>query len=189
MAAPFHPGPPTPYVLAMPLYPAAARDLPAVADLVNSAYRGESSRAGWTTEADYLGGQRTDAATLARDLAQPGAMLLTLRDDPHGELLGCVWLEPAEPGVFYLGMLTVKPTLQDRQLGRTMLAEAEAVAKAQGARRIRMTVVNVRDTLIAWYERRGYALTGETRPFPYDDPLFGLPQREDLEFVVLEKAL
>lgn len=174
----------------MPLYPASPDHLPQVADLVNSAYRGESSRAGWTTEADYLGGQRTDPATLARDLAaQPDAMLLTLRDTPDGELLGCVWLEPAEPGVFYVGMLTVRPTLQDRQLGRAMLAEAEDLAMARGARRIRMTVVNVRDTLIAWYERRGYALTGETRPFPYDDPLFGLPQRDDLAFVVLEKAL
>lgn len=172
----------------MPLYPASPDDLPAVAELVNSAYRGESSRAGWTTEADYLGGQRTDPASLARDLAaQPDALLLILRDEAVGPLLGCVWLEPAEPGVWYLGMLTIRPMLQDRRLGRQLLADAEGAARARGARRIRMTVVNVRDTLIAWYERRGYALTGETRPFPYDDPLFGLPQRDDLAFVVLEK--
>lgn len=175
---------------AMPLYPAAPDEIPAIADLVNSAYRGESSRAGWTTEADFLGGQRTDPATLARNLAdQPGAMLLALRDEPGEPLLGCVWLEPAEPGVFYLGMLTVRPTLQDRQLGRAMLAEAEGVAKSRGASRIRMTVINVRQTLIAWYERRGYRLTGEKRPFPYGDPLFGVPQRDDLEFVVLEKSI
>jgi ribosomal protein S18 acetylase RimI-like enzyme len=174
----------------MPLAQATPEQLPEVAALVNSAYRGDSSRQGWTTEADYLGGQRTDAATLARDLAaQPGARLLTLRDDPAGPLLGCVWLEPAGGDAWYLGMLTVRPDLQDRQLGRTMLAAAEAFAKGEGARRIRMTVVSVRHELIAWYERRGYRATGQRKPFPYDDPLFGVPAVEGLEFVVLEKAL
>ena len=174
----------------MILRPDETADLPAVAKLVNSAYRGDSSRQGWTTEADYLDGQRTDADWLGRDLAaDPRALLLTMRDAVDGPLLGCVWLEPAEPEVWYLGMLTVRPDLQARQLGRSMLAEAEAEAARRGARRIRLTVVNVRDTLIGWYERRGYGLTGETRPFPYDDNRFGDPRREDLEFVVLEKAL
>jgi ribosomal protein S18 acetylase RimI-like enzyme len=174
----------------MPLYPATASDLPAIADLVNSAYRGETSRQGWTTEADYLGGQRTDAQTLAGDLAdQPAAVLLTLRDTPDGPLLGSVWLEPAEDGVWYLGMLTVRPDIQARQLGRGLLEGAEAFAAGLGARRIRMTVVNIRDTLIAWYQRRGYALTGETRPFPYEDRRFGEPLRDDLAFLVLERAL
>jgi GNAT superfamily N-acetyltransferase len=174
----------------MKLFPATAADLPAIADLVNSAYRGEISRQGWTTEADYLDGQRTDAAILARDLAETGgAVVLTLREAPGGDLLGTVWLEPAEAGVWYLGMLTVRPDIQDRQLGRTLLAGAEAHAAGLGAMRVRMTVVGVRDTLIAWYERRGYALTGERRPFPYGDERFGQPRREDLDFVVLEKAL
>ena len=52
-----------------------------------------------------------------------------------------------------------------------------------------MTVVHIRDTLIAWYERRGYALTGETRPFPHGDDRFGKPLRDDLSFVVMEKVL
>lgn len=175
----------------MPLYAATAQDLPAVAALVNSAYRGETSRQGWTTEADYLDGQRTDVATLQADLAAtPGAQLLILRDDPAGPLLGSVWLEPVGDGeTWYLGMLTVRPDLQDRQLGRGLLEGAERAAAAQGARRIRMTVVSIRDTLIAWYERRGYALTGETRPFPYEDERFGQPRRPDLGFVLLEKAL
>jgi ribosomal protein S18 acetylase RimI-like enzyme len=174
----------------MPIFPAAHADLPAIADLVNSAYRGESSRQGWTTEADYLGGQRTDAETLARDLAEdPEAVLLTLRDEQDGPLLGCAWLEPAGKGAWYLGMLTVRPDMQDRKLGRTMLEAAESHAKGLGARRIIMTVVQVRDTLIAWYERRGYAPTGETRPFPYDDQRFGKPMRDDLAFIVLQKDL
>jgi ribosomal protein S18 acetylase RimI-like enzyme len=174
----------------MPLFAATAADLPAIADLVNSAYRGDSSRQGWTTEADYLGGQRTDAETLARDLAAtPDAMLLTLRDEAGGPLLGCVWLEPADGEAWYLGMLTVRPDIQDRQLGRTMLGAAEEHVRAQGAGRVRMTVVNVRNELIAWYERRGYAETGERQPFPYGDERFGQPARDDLEFIVLEKAL
>lgn len=174
----------------MPLYPAQDSELEAVAALVNSAYRGDSSRVGWTTEADYLDGQRTDADTLRRDLAaQPQAALLLFKDDPDGPALGTVWLEPAEPGVWYLGMLTIKPDLQDRQLGRTLLAGGEAHAAARGAKRMRMTVVSIRDTLIAWYERRGYAATGETRPFPYDDEKFGQPRVPDLTFIVMEKSL
>ena len=170
--------------------PADPSELPAIAALVNSAYRGESSRQGWTTEADYLGGQRTDAQTLASDLAaNPQAMVMTLREAAGGPMLGCVWLEPADSGAWYLGMLTVRPDLQDRQLGRTMLAAAEDHARGQGAQRVRMTVIQIRDTLIAWYERRGYARTGETRPFPYADLRFGQPARDDLEFIVLEKAL
>ena len=165
-------------------------ELEAIAALVNSGYRGASSRAGWTTEADFLGGQRTDAEALRADLAaRPGAVLLTLRDEPGGELLGSVWLEPQGPDVWYLGMLTVRPDRQARQLGRTLLAEAEAYAASRGARRIRMSVIILRDSLIAWYERRGYARTGELLPFPYGDERLGVPLRDDLRFEVLEKPL
>ena len=174
----------------MPLIPAVDADLEAVADLVNSAYRGETSRQGWTTEADYLDGQRTDAHSLRRDLAvNPDACLLTLRDDPAGPLLGTAWLEPARDGAWYLGMVTVRPDLQARQLGRQVLAGAEAAAAARGATRIVLTVVHIRDTLIGWYERRGYRLTGEVRPFPYGDESLGVPRRDDLAFVVMEKVL
>ncbi|MHB8286197.1 MAG: GNAT family N-acetyltransferase [Caulobacteraceae bacterium] len=155
----------------------------AVAALVNSAYRGDTARQGWTHEADYLDGQRTDEAALRADLAaKPDARLLLLR--PDDVLLGCVWLEPAGDDVWYLGMLTVRPDTQARQLGRTLLGGAEDVARRAGARRIRMTVVSRRDTLIAWYQRRGYALTGELLPFVH-----GELHREDLSFAVLEKAV
>ena len=165
-------------------------DLEAIAALVNSAYRGDSSRAGWTTEADLVGGQRTDPESLRADLrSTPGAVILTMRDEPDGALLGSVWLEPKSAEVWYLGMLTVRPDLQARGLGRRMLQEAERYAAAQGARRMRMTVITVRDTLIAWYERRGYRRTGELLPFPYGHDRFGLPQRDDLQFEVLEKSL
>ena len=165
-------------------------DLEAIAAMVNSAFRGDSSRVGWTTEADMVGGQRTDADLLRADLAsRPDAVLLTMRDEPDGPLLGNVWLEPKGPDVWYLGMLTIRPDMQARQLGRTLLKEAEAFATARGARRMRMTVITARDELIAWYERRGYARTGERLPFPYSDERFGRPLRDDLEFAALEKEL
>lgn len=168
--------------------PAIEADLDEVVALVNSAYRGKSE--GWTTEDDYIDGQRTDGVILRDDLAaNPQAVLLLLRDVASGPILGTVWLEPAGDGAWYLGMFTVRPDLQDRRLGRGFLEQAEAHAREHGATRMRMTVVHVRDTLIAWYQRRGYALTGETQAFPHGDERFGKPKRDDLHFVVMEKAL
>jgi len=171
----------------MPLLLATDDELDAVAALVNASYRGEG---GWTHEMGVVIGERTNAQDLRRDLAaQIGAALLVWRDEVGGPILGCVWLEPADADAWYLGLLTVRPDLQDRKLGRVILAEAEAYAFARGARRIKMTVVNVRASLIAWYERRGYRLTGESLPFPYDDGRFGAPVRGDLAFVVLARPL
>lgn len=170
--------------------PAAPSEHDAIVALVNSAYRGQGAQAGWTTEAGYIDGQRIDLESLTADLkASPDAVILTARDDEDGPTLGCVWLEPAKEGVWYLGMLTIRPDLQDRQLGRTLLEAGEAYARERGAARMQMTVVHIRDTLIAWYERRGYALTGETRPFPHGDDRFGKPLRDDLAFVVMEKSI
>jgi len=169
----------------MVLTEAEDAELAAVAALVNSAYRGDSSRQGWTTEADLLDDQRTDESRLRADLAaKPGARLLLLRDEADGPILACVWLEPVGEGRWYLGMLTVRPDLQDRQLGRTLLARAEAFVRQQGGQSIAMTVIHLRDTLIAWYQRRGYRPTGEMRPFTFADR-----PRDDLQFVVLEKRL
>ncbi len=174
----------------MLLQPATDADYPAIVNLANVAFRGSGSEAGWNSEADFIDGPRMTESLLRADLAsRPAAHLLTYRDAPDGPLLGTVLLESKENGVWYLGLLTVRPDLQNRQLGRTLLAAAENFARERGARRIRMTVVNVRETLIAWYQRRGYALTGETQPFPYDDQRFGKPLRDDLSFVVLERDI
>jgi ribosomal protein S18 acetylase RimI-like enzyme len=118
-------------------------------------------------------------------------VLLTLRDAAAGPLLGCVWLEPDAdtPDAWYLGMLTIRPDQQDRKLGRRLLAHGEAYAKSHGARRVRLTVVHLRDTLIAWYQRRGYALTGETKPFPVGRTVRQAGSGRWMEFVVLEKEL
>ncbi len=165
---------------------ASEADIPEIVALVNLAYRGS---AGWTPET-WIGGQRTDADTLRADIAAaPQARLLIHRDAGTGRLLGSVWLEPEANGVWYLGMLAVNPDVQERRLGRAILAEAEAIAQAEGADAIRMTVINLRHALIAWYQRRGYAVSGKTEPFPYGDDRFGVPLRDDLHFVVLEKPL
>jgi GNAT superfamily N-acetyltransferase len=172
------------------LYGAVEADYAPIVDLINLSFRGVGPSASWNTEADFIEGQRLTESLLREDLAaKPHALLLTCREDPNGELLGTVWLEPKNDGVWYLGLLTVRPDLQKRQMGRVLLAAAESFAKDRGARRIRMSVVNVRKTLIAWYERRGYLLTGETQPFPYGDQRFGRPLRGDLHFVLLEKDI
>ena len=160
-------------------------DLPEAVALINASYRGESSRRGWTHEADYIDGERTTLAELRADLAaNDGANLYVARDEAPGPLLGCVWLERRDETTWYLGLLTVRTDLQAKQLGRAMLSEAEALVRTAGGAVVGMTVVHVRDSLIAWYQRRGYRLTGETLPYPY-----GGPVRDDLHFVVLEKRL
>jgi ribosomal protein S18 acetylase RimI-like enzyme len=170
------------------LQPATEADLPEIVALSNWAYRGAGEVKSWTVES-YLEGERTTEDALRADLAAtPQAQILTWRDE-GGALQGHAWLEPGADEVWYLGLLSVRPDRQDQKLGRSLLTAAEDHARARGARRMQMTVINVRDTLIAWYERRGYGLTGEVRPFPYGDDRFGKPLREDLSFVVLERAL
>jgi ribosomal protein S18 acetylase RimI-like enzyme len=162
-------------------------DVPALEALVQSAFRGDASRVGWTTEADLLDGQRTDAAALAEIVtSERGGMLIA---EDVGELLGCCQFERRTADVAYLGMLSVRPSAQTSGVGRALVVEVERRAAEAGAARMRMTVIRQRAELIAWYERRGYRRTGETAPFPYGDERFGVPKVPDLEFVVLEKAL
>ncbi len=173
---------------------ANAGDVDAIVALVESAYRGPASRAGWTTEADLLDGQRTDADEVRALLADPHARLV-LATDADGALLGCVKVEDDAiskegVGAAWIGMFAVNPTLQTRGLGRALLAEAERLARTELGRSVaRMTVIAQRDVLLAWYARCGYAPTGATLPFPYGNPRAGLPRRPDLHFVVLEKRL
>ncbi len=168
---------------------ATGDDVAAVVALVESAYRGDDSRAGWTTEADLLDGQRTDAEAVAGIIASPAARLL-LAFDPDGDLLACAQLERRGAGVAYFGMFSVRPHRQGSGVGKLVLAEAERSARDDWAARVmEMTVIAQRNDLIAWYERRGYARTQESVPFPYGDERFGLPLRDDLRFLVLRKHL
>lgn len=168
--------------------PATTEDVEQVVALVESAYRGERSRAGWTTEADLLDGQRTDAAAVRAIVDADDRFVLLAFDGD--ELRGCCELRRRADDTAYFGMFAVAPDLQGAGLGKAVLAEAERqVRDLWAATRMEMTVLVQREDLIGWYERRGYRRTGATEPFPYGDERFGLPRRPDLRFEVLAKDL
>ena len=168
--------------------PATVEDLEPLHALITRAYRGDAARLGWTHEADLLDGQRTDVEALREVVEAADKVILMAHHG--GVLIGCVMLTRQDDGPAYLGMLSVDPVRQSSGLGRRLLVVAEREAASRfGAARIEMTVIRQRPELIAWYERRGYALTGATADFPMDDERFGLPKRRDLQFVVLAKPL
>lgn len=166
---------------------AAPSDAATLALLVNSAYRGDSSRAGWTTEADLLGGQRTDAREISRLIEAENSRILLAANAM--EIIGSVHLHRVDVTTAYLGMLVIKPALQAKGLGSRLMQVAETwIRKEWDSRRAEMQVITLREELIAYYERRGYRRTGEMRPFP-SEPKFGLPKVDNLQFTVLEKWL
>ncbi|MER6693914.1 GNAT family N-acetyltransferase [Streptomyces minutiscleroticus] len=166
---------------------ATEADVDALVALIESAYRGEASRAGWTTEADILEGQRTDPEGVRAVVEAPDSRLLTV--ERGGAIVACCQLEHRGDHA-YFGMFAVSPALQGAGLGRTIIAEAERTARRTwGVRAMHMTVISAREDLIAWYERRGYRRTGQMSPFPYGDERFGVPLRPDLEFELLVKEL
>lgn len=166
---------------------ATAADIPAVVALVESAYRGESGLRGWTTESNLLDGQRTDAQDVGEAIARPDSLVLLAERD--GAMVACCHLEKQD-GAAYFGMFAVDPSRQTGGVGKQVIAHAEQLARTRwGVSRMRMTVIVQREELIAFYERRGYARTGQFKPFPYGDARFGIPRRDDLRFEVLEKPL
>jgi ribosomal protein S18 acetylase RimI-like enzyme len=160
---------------------ATAEDLRALHALIERAYRGDSARLGWTHEADLVDGERTTVEELAAIVDDPGSRILVI-EDAHA-FVGCVHVRNKAPGLCYLGMLCVDPRRQAGGIGKHLIAAAERTAvELFGATRIEMTVIDRRAELIAYYERCGYARTGERRPFP-------LPVVPVLEFAVLRKPL
>ncbi len=166
---------------------ATADDIPALIELVTSAYRGDASRVGWTTEADILDGERIDAESILVQLQRPRSVILVAECD--GRMQACCHIAD-EDGHGYFGMFAVSPTAQGGGIGKRVMQEAEHhVAEQWQLPAMQMTVIDCRDELIAFYERRGYARTGIKKPFPYGDERFGIPRRDDLRFEVLEKPL
>lgn len=166
---------------------ATVNDIDAIVRLVTSAYRGDASRAGWTTEADLLDGERIDPDVLRIDILRPRSLVLLV--ERNGELAACAHIAE-EDGAGYFGMFSVSPALQGSGIGKLLIAEAErTVLENWGLPLMRMTVIDVREELLAFYQRRGYHRTGVTKPFPYGDERYGIPLRDDLRFEILEKVL
>lgn len=166
---------------------ATASDVDAVVDLVTSAYRGEASRAGWTTEADLLDGQRTDAEEVGSAIDDASSVvLLAERDDA---VVGCIKVDRGDGGRAHFGMFAVAPNQQSGGIGGALLDAAEGLASDWGCRELALEVLRQRTELQEWYRRRGYQPTGETLPFPYGDERFGRPRRDDLVFEVLSRPL
>ncbi len=166
---------------------ATLQDVEGILALVESAYRGDSSRQGWTTEADMIAGQRTDLEEITELMTSPGSYFLLM--ERQATLIANVLLS-AHGKHAYLGMFAVRPNEQASGIGRAVLAQAEYVARTElGVSSMEMTVIAQRSELLAWYGRRGYVVTGEERPFPYGNLRAGLPLRDDLRFLVLRKPL
>jgi GNAT superfamily N-acetyltransferase len=175
-----------------PIRPATRSDIPSLHALVESAYRGDSARHGWTHEADLLDGQRTDPESLAEVIDDPDQRILIAVDDVTDRLaiIACVQIAKKAHGKSYLGLLCVDPSRQATGLGRQLIAAAEhAAATLFGAHVVEMTVIKQRAELIDYYQRRGYSMTGEERPFPFGDERFGIPKTSELAFVVLAKDI
>lgn len=169
----------------MPIIPANLNDVPELVALINSAYRGESSKKGWTTEADLIDGTRTNEQGLTDDFNTPGVTILKHMDD-EGKIIGCVYLQK-QGDKLYLGMLTVSPDLQANGLGRQLLQAAEDFALQNHLKAITMSVISNRTELIAWYERRGFSKTGEVIPF--NIPEHNGIVKQPLEMLKFEKAI
>lgn len=169
----------------MEIHLATEQDAEEISALVNSGYRGDYSRQGWTSEVDLLGGSRIDAHELRQVMQRESTMVL--KGVENGKIIACVELA-VHYHKLYLGMLTVEPTLQSKGIGKQMLAAADKMAKEKNCRSVYMTVISERSELIAWYGRHGFQPTGEERPFNNTNPVFGLPKKP-LKFIVLEKPL
>jgi GNAT superfamily N-acetyltransferase len=168
---------------------ATATDATPLARLVNAAYRGTGGRHGWTDEAALIAGDRASWKDIAAMIGDCSTTVLVRRSEQPPALLGCVAVEMKCTARCTISMLAVPPERQATGLGRALLEDAERFAASKGATIAKITVVQQRDSLIDWYERRGYRRTGGHEAFPYGDDRVGTPRRDDLRFVILERTL
>ena len=172
----------------MELYIAKVKDLDNVAELVNQAYRGLSAP-DWSTEVGLVDGPRTNRQSLQEMIENGASIILLVQDNASCRLSGCVTLSPIDSGEWYLSMLAVGPQVQSSGVGKSIMTGAEKFARDAGAKSLKISVINVREKLIEWYERRGFAKTGQSEPFPFGDSNVGVPLRDDLALVTLTKSL
>ena len=169
------------------------KDTRAIVALVDSAYRGEISRAGWTTEADLLDGRRTFTEEVEAILSAPQNKIILLEDET--QMMASVHIKKlsgdnSEPNKAYLGMFAVSPRFQNQGMGKALLSYVEKLAVEEWqCREMEMTVIRQRKELISWYVKFGYRVTGETRAFPYGDERYGIPKRDDLVLDILVKRM
>jgi len=174
------------YLQIMSISIAQPKDISALVSLMDNAYRGEGSKQGWTSEADlFIGNKRTDEETITKLINKPGAIFLKYTNE-EGIIEGCVFLHKKESRL-YLGMFSVSPSVQGKGIGKRLLNAADDYAKEEHCSLIYMTVITIREDLIAWYEKNGYQRTGKVLPFPVDER-FGIPT-QPLEMIVLEKQV
>jgi ribosomal protein S18 acetylase RimI-like enzyme len=165
---------------------ATVNDALAIVNLLNSAYRGEDSKKGWTTEAHLIAGStRTNEQTIIDVLLQPDSVFLKYTDAAE-DIIGCVNLQKHDTKM-YLGMFSVSPHLQGAGIGKQLLDAADFYAKEMNCTSIYMSVISVRSELIAWYQRHGYKDTGERKAF-VEDAVSG-KHLQSLEFMFLEKRM
>ena len=165
---------------------ARSTDVDRIVELVNDAYRGTSRAPGWTHETHLFAGARVEPAAVTKLIQPDRSTVLVMRHD--GAIIACVALERLDDSEWYLSMLAVDPARQTSGAGKAIMAGAERFARERGAERMRISVINLRDSLIAWYERQGYVRTGAVEAVP-DDPTIGRPLRSDLALITLTKSL
>ncbi len=179
---------------------ATADDVARLHPLVESAYRGDESRLGWTTEADLLAGARIDTeGLLAKITDTDSAVLIATCPEDNPDLaesarpvIACCELVRRTAKLAYFGMFAVSPRRQGGGIGRQVLAAAEDhCRKNWGSETMEMKVIASRAELIAWYGRRGYRVTGESRAFPFDElaKAGGVALKDDLRMEVMAKDL
>lgn len=171
----------------MSISKANPKDIPALQKLINSAYRGDESKKGWTTEAEILGGIRIDEETLENYFDKEHICILKY-SNPDGSILGTVYLELKKTEL-YLGLFAVSPVLQGKGIGKALLQEAEAFALKNSCDRIAISVISNRIELIEWYERNGYLATGSSIAFEEIKGRFGEPKQNDIVLIGMEKYL
>ena len=168
----------------MTITKATIEDIPQLEILINSAYRGDGSKKGWTTEAHLLDGKRTNVDELQKIIDQPHVSILKYHNDDN-EIIACVYLKKNDDKM-YLGMLTVSPEIQAHGIGKKLLFASEEFAMQNKCDAMQMTVISVRSELIAWYQRHGYHDTGKRSPFEAGALS---KQLQPLEFIYMEKKL
>ncbi|HXH75000.1 MAG TPA: GNAT family N-acetyltransferase [Bacteriovoracaceae bacterium] len=140
-----------------------------ISNLLNSAYRGEGSKVGWTTEADLVSGERTDAVKIESLIKEAGSHFILCIDIESKYIIGCVHVKQENSETAYFGMLAVRPNLQANGIGKALIRQVQEFAISKDHKQIRITVINLRDEILAFYNRLGFMFTGREEVFPLGD--------------------